>query len=72
VIDLLFSTPFSGETGAFQGCKKRPSQTIFDCQYDQPSTHYEMTAEGDSAGSFKIVVLTITSNDTTTSSSSSS
>ena len=72
VVDLLFSTPFSGEDGTFQGCRKRPSQKVFDCQYEQPSTNYAMTAEADAAGSFKIVVLTITSPDTTTSSSSSS
>lgn len=72
VVDLLFSSPFSGEKGAFQGCAKRASQAIFDCQYEQPSTHYAMTAEADAAGSFKIVVLTIMSNDTTTSSNASS
>ena len=72
VVEALFSTPFSGETGAFQGCKKRTTPGLFDCQYDQPSTHYALTAEADKAGSFKIVVITITSADTTTSSSASS
>jgi hypothetical protein len=62
VVDALFSTPFSGDTGAFQGCMKRSTPGVFDCQYDQPSTHYAMTAEGDAAGSFKIVVITITSS----------
>ena len=72
VVDALFSTPFSGEDGTFQSCQKRPSQNIFDCQYEQPSTQYTMTAEADAAGSFKIVVIQIISQDTTTSSSASS
>jgi hypothetical protein len=67
VVDALFATPFSGEEGMFQGCRKRPSQSIFDCQYRQPSTHYAMTAEADAAESFKIVDLTITPTDATTS-----
>jgi hypothetical protein len=70
VVDLLFSTPFSGDEGTFQGCRKRSTQNVFDCEYVQPSTHYTMTAEADAAGSFKIVVLAITSTETTTSSSS--
>ncbi|MEY2432148.1 MAG: hypothetical protein QOC92_1873, partial [Acidimicrobiaceae bacterium] len=72
VVEALFVTPFSGEAGTFQGCTKRPSQNIFDCQYDQPSAHYALTAEADTANSFTIVVITITSVDTTTTSSSSS
>ncbi|MEY2459543.1 MAG: hypothetical protein QOG30_1373 [Acidimicrobiaceae bacterium] len=72
VVDALFSTPFDGETGSFQGCTKRTSPGLFDCQYDQPSTHYALTAEADAAGSFKIVVITITSTETTTSSTNSS
>ena len=72
VVDALFSTPFSGEDGTFQSCQKRPSQNIFDCEYEQPSTQYTMTAEADAAGSFKIVVIQIISQDTTTSSSASS
>ncbi|MEY2423742.1 MAG: hypothetical protein QOI95_3809 [Acidimicrobiaceae bacterium] len=59
VVDTLFSTPFSGEDGSFQGCAKRGSQTIFDCQYEQPSVHYVMTAQADDAASFKIVQIEI-------------
>jgi hypothetical protein len=59
VIETLFSAPFSGEDGIFQGCPKRGSQPIFDCEYVQPSTHYTMTAQADAAGSFKIVQITI-------------
>jgi hypothetical protein len=70
VIDLLFSTPFSGEEGTFQGCRQQ-SQGVFDCQYSQPSAHYTMTAQSDAEGSFKIVGLEISSADTTTTPSSS-
>ena len=71
VVDALFSTPFSGEEGIFQGCRKRQGQSIFDCDYQQEPTNYTMTAEADAAGSYKIVVIAITSPETTTSSSSS-
>jgi hypothetical protein len=70
VIDLLFSTPFSGEDGAFQGCRPK-TQGVFDCQYAQPSAHYTMTAQSDTAGSFTIVALEISSPDTTSTASSS-
>lgn len=71
VVELLFSTPYSGEDGTFQGCAKRDAGSIFDCQYEQPSAKYTMTAEADAAGSFKIVVIEIVSAATTTSSSGS-
>jgi hypothetical protein len=70
VIDLLFSTPFSGEDGAFQGCRQQ-SPGVFICNYLQSSAQYTMTAQSDPAGSFKIVELEISSPDTTTTSSSS-
>jgi hypothetical protein len=59
VIDALFSAPFSGEEGTFHSCAKRGSEPIFDCEYQQPSTRYTMTAQADSAASFKIVQITI-------------
>jgi hypothetical protein len=62
VIDALFATPFSGDDGTFQGCRERTTATVFDCTYQQTSTQYSMTAESDPAGSFKIVVITITSS----------
>ena len=71
VVEALFSTPFSGDGGTFEGCQKRQQPTVFDCEYQQPSTQYAMTAEADAAASFKIVVITITSADTTTTTSSS-
>jgi hypothetical protein len=61
VADALFSEPFSGEDGTFQGCPKRPPEAIFDCEYQQLSVHYTMTAQADSAGSFKIVQISIAS-----------
>jgi hypothetical protein len=70
VIDLLFSTAFSGEDGTFQGCRQQ-SAGVFDCRYSQPSAQYTKTARSDTAGSFKIVILEITSEDTTTTTSSS-
>jgi hypothetical protein len=59
VADALFASPYSGEEGTFQGCVKRQAPTTFDCEYVQPSTRYTMTAEADSAHSFKIVVISI-------------
>jgi hypothetical protein len=59
VMDALFSTPFSGEEGTFHSCTKRQSEPIFDCEYQQPSTRYTMTAQADAASSFKIVQITI-------------
>ncbi|MEY2406934.1 MAG: hypothetical protein QOG39_1850, partial [Acidimicrobiaceae bacterium] len=49
VIDLLFSTPFDGDDGTFQGCRQQ-RQGVFDCGYSQPSTQYTMTAQSDAAG----------------------
>jgi hypothetical protein len=69
VVEALFSTPFSGDDGSFRGCTKRPSENIFDCGRDQASTKYTMTAQADTAGSFKIVVIEITPVDTTTTTS---
>jgi hypothetical protein len=57
VVDALFSTPYSGEAGMFEGCRPR-KPGLFDCEYDQPSTRYAMTAQADGAGSFTIVELT--------------
>ena len=58
VVDALFSTPFSGEEVTFQGCRKQ-GQTVFECGYQQTSAQYTMIAEADTAGSFKIVQITI-------------
>jgi len=58
VADALFSQPYSGEPGAFQGCRKQ-QQGVYDCGYTQPTTHYTMTAQADANSSYKIVALTI-------------
>jgi hypothetical protein len=69
VVKVLFEAPFSGEEGTFQGCSKVRTDT-FDCRYDQPSAKYVMSAQPDTSGSFKVVMITISDTPTTTSSSS--
>jgi hypothetical protein len=59
VVELLFSAPFSGEDGTFQGCAKGASAGLFECGYEQPSTRYTMTAQADASASFKIVQLSV-------------
>jgi len=57
VIRVLFESPYDGEQGMFQGCRRNAD--VFDCDYLQPSARYAMTVKADPANGFIVVELTV-------------
>jgi hypothetical protein len=66
VVDTLFSQSYNGETGEFRGCAAQ-SNGSFVCHFQQVSDTYDLTAQRDQNGNFKITVIVITDTGETTS-----
>ena len=57
VIRVLFESPYNGEQGVFQGCRRNAD--AFDCDYFQSSTRYAMTVKTDPANGFIVIELAV-------------
>ena len=57
VIRVLFESPYNGEQGVFQGCRRNAD--VFDCDYFQSSTRYAMTVKADAANGFIVIELAV-------------
>jgi hypothetical protein len=71
VVDTLFFRADDGEVGEFRGCEDQ-GNGVFHCRFQQVSETYDLTAQRDHSGSFKITVIVITDTGETTSTATTS